>query len=193
VTAISAAAAAVANKLSSLGVRYALVGGLAVSVRTEPRFTQDLDLAVAVTDDAGAEQVVHGLLRSSYTSVAVIEQEAQDRLSTVRLETPDGTQMVDLLFASSGIEAEIVAAAELLQVLPGLKLHVARTGHLIALKLLARDDETRPQDIADLRALRDVADEPELKLAREAVDLIDQRGFARGRDLNAAMAALLAE
>jgi hypothetical protein len=36
----------------------ALVGGLAVSVRTEPRFTRDADLAVAVTDDADAEALV---------------------------------------------------------------------------------------------------------------------------------------
>ena len=33
----------------------ALIGGLAVSARTEPRFTRDADLAVAVTSDAEAE------------------------------------------------------------------------------------------------------------------------------------------
>ena len=33
----------------------ALVGGIAVSTRTEPRFTRDLDFAVAVADDAAAE------------------------------------------------------------------------------------------------------------------------------------------
>jgi hypothetical protein len=31
------------------------VGGLAVSSRCEPRFTRDLDLAVASPDDAAAE------------------------------------------------------------------------------------------------------------------------------------------
>jgi len=40
---------------------WALVGGLAVSVRTEPRFTRDLDLAVAVADDRAAEDLVHRL------------------------------------------------------------------------------------------------------------------------------------
>lgn len=38
---------------------WAIVGGLAVSVRTEPRFTRDLDLAVAVSDDQAAEALVH--------------------------------------------------------------------------------------------------------------------------------------
>jgi hypothetical protein len=33
---------------------FALVGGLAVSVRVEPRFTRDIDLAVAVANDANA-------------------------------------------------------------------------------------------------------------------------------------------
>jgi hypothetical protein len=32
-----------------------LVGGLAVSVRTEPRFTRDVDLVVAISDDHAAE------------------------------------------------------------------------------------------------------------------------------------------
>jgi hypothetical protein len=41
---------------SQIGI--ALVGGLAVSARTEPRFTRDLDFAVAFASDAEAEQYV---------------------------------------------------------------------------------------------------------------------------------------
>jgi hypothetical protein len=37
---------------------FALVGGFAVSARTEPRFTRDVDLAVAVPDDHAAEAVL---------------------------------------------------------------------------------------------------------------------------------------
>ena len=40
------------------------------------------------------------------------------------------------------------------------------------------DDETRPQDLADLRQLLLVADESERTLAREAVQLIEARGFS---------------
>jgi hypothetical protein len=43
------------------GVRCALVGGLAVSARTEPRFTRDADLAVAVASDAEAESLIRAL------------------------------------------------------------------------------------------------------------------------------------
>jgi hypothetical protein len=62
--------------------------------------------------------------------------------------------VTDLLFASSGIEPEIVAAAEELLVLPDLTQSVATVGHLLAMKLLARDDRHRPADADDLAALR---------------------------------------
>ena len=72
-----------------------------------------------------------------------MEQEATSRLATVRLVSPGQTAsgvVVDLLFASSGIEPEIVAAADPLEVFPGVTLPVACRGHLIALKTLSRDD-----------------------------------------------------
>ncbi len=78
------------------------------------------------------------------------------RLATVRLapadESPLGT-VIDLLFAVSGIEPEIVAAADPVEAVPGFIVPVARIGHLVALKVLARDDRTRPQDRVDLGAL----------------------------------------
>jgi predicted nucleotidyltransferase len=122
-----------------------------------------------------------------------VEHETQGRLATVRLELPGGSWVVDLLFASSGIEPEIVDTADRVEILRGLWLPVARVGHLIVLKLLARDDATRPQDSVDLSALLDVADDDELGLARQAAVLVAERGYARGRDLAADLDALLAE
>jgi len=61
--------------LSSAGRGFALVGGLAVSVRTEPRFTQDVDLAVATTDDTAAEQTVNGLIGGGYDVVTTVEHD----------------------------------------------------------------------------------------------------------------------
>lgn len=43
--------------LDRVGVRWALIGGLAVSVRAEPRFTRDVDVAVAIDSDVEAEAV----------------------------------------------------------------------------------------------------------------------------------------
>ncbi|MDQ3675539.1 MAG: nucleotidyl transferase AbiEii/AbiGii toxin family protein [Actinomycetota bacterium] len=172
---------------------FALVGGFAVSARTEPRFTRDVDLVVAVPGDAEAEALVLDLAERGYAVVAAIEQLAAKRLATARLALPDahgGELIVDLLFASSGVEPEIAARAEALELLDGLVVPVARTGDLLALKLLARDDLARPQDAADLRALRAVATTDDLALARETVALIAERGYARGRDLTTALDAL---
>lgn len=179
--------------LDRASVRGALIGGLAVSVRTEPRFTRDVDLAVAVPGDAAAEELVRSLVGAGFQLDTIIEQDAVGRLATARMRpsTTDGS-VVDLLFASSGIEPDIVAAAEVLEVLTGVAVPVAQTGHLIALKVLARDDVGRPQDLLDLRALVAVADGRQLELARVACEAILARGFARGRDLVADLAMITA-
>lgn len=176
------------------GGRVALVGGLAVSARAEPRNTRDVDLAVRVADDADAEAIVRALAAHRYGIVAVVEQDATARLATVRMRSPNATGvLVDLLFASSGIEADVVSEAESIAISPGLALPVARTGHLIAMKLLARDDDRRPQDRVDLAALISTAPPAELERAREACAAITTRGYARGRDLATALDSAIAK
>lgn len=126
-----------------------------MSVRTEPRLTRDADLAVVVTDDRDAEALVRDLQGGGWRVVTAIEQEATGRLATVRLALAGDEvagAVVDLLFASSGIEPEIVAAADTIAAVPGFSVPVARLGHLVALKVLARDDRTRPHDRVDLAA-----------------------------------------
>jgi hypothetical protein len=190
-TRLESALATLLRDLARHRIDVALVGGLAVSTRAEPRLTRDVDLAVAVTGDDQAEQLVQALLTAGYATLAVVEQETTHRLATVRVSLPGESArgvVGDLLFASSGIEPIVVTEAEPLEVFSGLVVPVARVGHLIALKLLSRDDHTRPQDVADLRALFQVVTEPELQRAREAVRRIEEGGFARGRDLGGALA-----
>ena len=177
--------------LRELGRRFALVGGLAVSARTEPA-----DLAVLVADDRDAEALVRDLQARGWRVVAAVEQNVAGRLATVRLALAGADvrgAVVDLLFASSGIEPEVVAAADRIEAVPGFTVPVARLGHLIALKVLARDDRTRPQDRVDLAALLTQADAAALGEAREALTLVARRGFQRGRDLLAGLDAALNE
>lgn len=177
--------------LNDLGVGFALVGGLAVSVRAEPRLTRDADFAVSVANDAEAEQVVRHLAAVGYVPGAMVEQEATGRLAAIRLtHDEDPGVITDLLFASSGIEQEIVQAAEFIEVLAGLVAPVATTGHLIAMKLLARDDRRRPADADDLRALAEIADDETWITARAAVAAITERGYDRGRELTPALEEL---
>ena len=179
--------------LAQARVSCALIGGLAVSARTEPRFTRDADLAVALESDGEAQALVHRLRLLGYGIGSIVEQEAVGRLATVRLTRSPAPQapVVDLLFASSGIEPEVVAGAEPIEVLPRLTMPVAATGHLIALKVLSRDDARRPQDLVDLRTLLETASEADLELARNALGLIAARGYDRGRDVVADMNSVL--
>jgi predicted nucleotidyltransferase len=172
--------------LAEIRVGYAIVGGLAVSARVEPRMTRDIDFAIACSDDAQAESVVFELTQRGYVVKSVLEQSATDRLATMRLHPPHFSAsgiILDLLFASSGIEAEVVDNAETMLVFSGLQAPIATTGHLIALKLLSQGP-TRPQDAADLVRLLAVASERDIQLARSAVTTIASRGFNRGRDLH---------
>lgn len=191
-TSLDAALVHISADLTAAAYRYALVGGLAVSARTEPRFTRDADLAVSVDSDDEAEALI-STLRAQYTVEALVEQDALGRLATVRLRSSraERSPVVDLLFASSGIEAEVVADAEPLDLLPNFTLPVARTAHLIALKVLSRDDDTRPQDLVDLRALVRVAGPSDLARARELLALVAARGYHRGRDLAAGLQSII--
>ena len=175
--------------LDALKIKWALIGGLAISVRSVPRFTKDLDFAVAVANDSEAEDVVHRLRSRGYQPVEVLEQDYVKRLSGVRLERGGSDVIADLLFASSGIENEVVASATRLLVLPRLSAPVATTGHLIALKTLAG----RNQDLTDLGSLIPSASAEDLEVARQAVRLIQERGFNREQDVVADLDKLIAE
>ena len=175
----------IAADLTEIGSPFALIGGLAVSLRAEPRMTRDIDLALAVNDDAGAEAVIGGLIGRGYRVVQQLEQNRTGRLASVRVKPPGQPRygiVVDLLFASSGIEEEVVGAAERLEVLPGLHLPVATSAHLVALKILAG----RRLDLVDVETLLPSVDQAGHELIRTSLDLIAVRGFSRGKDLRIA-------
>lgn len=186
--------ARIQRDLDAMEVGWALVGGLAVSIRSEPRTTRDVDVAVAVSGDPEAEMVLKKLLSTGYQILedgGQMERRDIGRLAGMRLLAP-GTRssIVDLLFHFAGIEAEVVAAAELIEVEPRFFAPVAQTGHLVALKLLAvAQNPDRPQDGPDLMNLLRHADYGERQRARDAVDRIARSVFAPpGVDLGAELA-----
>ncbi len=165
-------------------MRFALIGGIAVSFRTVERTTKDIDLAVAVESDAEAEELVRSLSDGGYLVETVIEQENAERLSTVRLISRGNSEMfVDLLFASSGIESEVVATAEDIEIFPQLVVPIAKIPSLIALKVLSANQKTRLKDILDLQNLLAIAIPKEIDFARNLLNLITARGFNRNKDL----------
>jgi predicted nucleotidyltransferase len=185
---------AAGRALDDLGCRWALVGGHAVSARTAPRFTRDVDLSASVADDEEAETIIRGLHARGYRVVQLIEHEPTGRLGTARMIVPGSMSddpNLDVLFASCGIEPDIVDAATLLEIEPGIVVPVATAGHLIAMKLLAADAVRRPQDLVDLVVLIERAKDQDIRDARDAIQRIHARGFDRGRDLSSQLDALL--
>ena len=183
---------ALAEAISSLfraKRRFALVGGLAVSVRSEVRFTRDVDIAVQVQSDADAESLVFELKAASYQPIASVEHDERRRLSTFRLLSPWGVK-VDLMFASCGIEAEIVERATNVALPHAGDVPVAEAEELLAMKVLSMT-ERRLQDRID--ALRLISCNPKLDLVRVRQNLqtIRERGFDRGEDLEAKLAGVL--
>jgi predicted nucleotidyltransferase len=181
-----------AADLDAIGARWAVIGGLAVAFRAEPRFTKDVDVAVAVADDDEAEGIVNRLQVRGYALASLVEQGYVNRLATARLVRPragTSSAFIDLLFANSGIEDEVVRRADRLEVLPDVFVPVASIGHLIALKVLAG----RHQDLTDLGYLISGASEADLDEARTAVSMIQVRGFNRGQDLSEDLAAIISQ
>lgn len=184
------ALAAAISSLMQAKRRFALVGGLAVSVRSEVRFTRDVDIAVQVQGDADAESLVFELKAAGYQPIASVENEERHRLSTIRLLSPWGVK-VDLLFASCGIETEIVERATTVALPHAGDVPVAEAEELLAMKVLSMTDR-RLQDRID--ALRLVSCNPRLDLVRVRQNLqtIRDRGFDRGEDLEAKLVGVLA-
>lgn len=172
-----------AQHLQTLELRFALVGGIATSARSEPRFTRDVDVAVAVSSDEQAEEGLFRLAGLGYVVLATVEQDAMGRLATARLRHPSGIAC-DLIFATCGVEQEIVDDAEFLDVFDDLEIPTATTEALLAMKVLAATEQ-RPRDLEDIRALIRASPVWSEDVLLQLLDLITARGFHRKQDLRA--------
>ncbi len=183
------ALAHLASELRRRKRRFALVGGLAVSIRAEVRFTRDVDVAIVVASDAETEALVRDLSTSGYSIGALVEHDERKRLATVRLRSPSRV-VVDLLAASSGIEEEIVDRAVEVSIDDVGMIPVARAEELLGMKVLSMTD-ARPQDRIDAKNLLALNPDIDLAAVRELLGRIETRGFHRGQDLGAKFDALL--
>ena len=116
-------------------------------------------------------------------------EQALAAAAAVRLLSPRGVKIA-LLFASSGIENEVVSRA-LPVALPGAgPIPVARAEELLAMKVLSMTEQ-RLQDRLDARQL--LAHNPRLDLeaVRQNLRTITDRGFSREQDLEKKLDSLL--
>lgn len=172
------------------GRRFALVGGLAVSIRAEVRFTRDVDIALVALTDAEVETLIHGLRADGYVPLAIVEHETAKRIATVRLTSARGV-VVDLLVASSGIEPEVVERSTSVEFERIGSVPVAAAEELLAMKIRSMT-EMRLQDRIDALNLLAVP-ALDLERVRGLLRVIRERGYARMQDLDTKLEAILAQ
>lgn len=59
--------------LADLEFSWALIGGLAVSAQTDPRFTEDIDISLFLPTDNDVEQLIFTLQRKGWSAKTILE------------------------------------------------------------------------------------------------------------------------
>jgi hypothetical protein len=151
----------VLSALSRAGVRHVVVGGMAVNLQGVPRFTSDLDIAVAIDDGslAKAATVLRGLglacrlpvQESDLATPAVVRSWIAERnlLAIAFVDPQEPLREVDVVISSPVPFYEIDQAADRMRA-GGLELAVASIDTLIRMKA----DTGRKQDASDVEALQ---------------------------------------
>lgn len=162
----------VAELLNRAGVAYALIGGVALQIRTtEPRTTLDIDIAVPRFDDVPRAL----LLAAGFDHSGRHEHSDNWRAPAAG---PGGPRTAVQFSAEDVGIADAVAHAELTDLAAGLRMPVATPADLIVLKLAAaaeprRRPSKRQHDLADVVALME--EYPELRTPETLARLRDVR------------------
>lgn len=138
---------AIIDALERAGLAYALVGGLAVSMYTAPRATEDVDIGIA---PEGAENAVNALAAIGFRQHGRPMTVADGRLEIRRLLKIDGTDLLplDILVARDpGLDALLKDRVTVDW--EGRPITIVSVASLRALKRLRGS----AQDQADLEAL----------------------------------------
>lgn len=136
----------VLGAFSSSNVEYLIVGGWAVSVHSEPRFTKDLDLLIGESPD-NLERAARALALFGAPEGIVDQARSLGPDEFLFFGIPPAR--VDLLRAIPGVSFEEAFARRVDIELGGAVVHVIGKDDLIAAKRAAG----REKDLRDLRAL----------------------------------------
>ena len=135
------------------GVQYCLAGGLAVSMLTRPRATEDVDLIILVEESE--KNYLEGLLRQELDVIQSQEVMHFKNASIWRniVSFQSEAVVLDLIFADKPAYRNAVTNAETLE-LDGVTISIVTPQDLIEVKKLS----ARPMDISDIELLREVFD-----------------------------------
>lgn len=148
-SALTAALLGATGAIEALGMRYAVVGGLAVGAWTPPRATRDADLWV---DIGGAGDALRKALVDAGFHVPAMQEELE-RFGVFRSKARDSGVFVDIFDATGPLGEAILTHRQRCEV-GEVALWYARAEELAALKAFS----DRPRDFEDLVALITHAD-----------------------------------
>lgn len=133
--------------LEARGIRFAVIGGLAVSLRGQPRMTVDVDLVVLADIDQ-AIQLVRELEATPFEPLFSGVEEVIARAYILPLRHRTTGIRVDVSIGMSGFERQAVGRAVPVAI-GDLSVPVVAIEDLLVMKALAG----RPQDEQDIRGL----------------------------------------
>lgn len=144
-------------KISALldknAIRHCLTGGLAVSIVSQPRATEDIDFAVLLEE--AEKEKLETILKSEFTvlqfqkTIMHLHNAAIQRALIRDPLDPEGVVIIDFLFPINEVFIRTVENAVRINT-EGVSIPVARAEDLILMKTLAG----RPQDIFDIEAIK---------------------------------------
>lgn len=138
------------RELESRNLQYALIGGLAASIRGRVRATEDIDLIVRCSLEAALE-LVRSLSQSSFQPLLENYEEVARSALVVPILNLENQIQLDLAVGLSGFEQEIVERADPIAI-GHHEVFVATAEDLLVLKILAG----RPQDLLDVQGIVEV-------------------------------------
>ncbi len=158
-----AAAWEVHQYFQSLGLPYAVIGGMAVQWWGEPRMTKDVDLTVVAPLDQPSSVFIQRVLDRFPARIDNALEFAQR--SRVILLTASNGCPVDISLGLPGYEDEVMGRVVEFELEPGQAIRVCSAEDLIIHKAIAG----RPQDVRDVEGI--------VYRQRDALDVVIIRGW----------------
>ena len=139
------------SAFNAANVRYLIVGGYAVSLHAQPRATKDLDILIS-TDADNSKAVYIALTKFGAPVEGLCPTDFTEPDNFFRMGTPP--VMVDIMPKISGVEFESAWPRRVTVAIDdALTVNFISRDDLLAAKMAAG----RPQDLADVDALRESA------------------------------------
>jgi hypothetical protein len=150
--------------LNAEQVKYLVIGGYAVSLHAQPRATKDLDIRIKPDKD-NAAALFRALAKFGAPLDELTPDDFADCSSFFRMGSPP--VMVDILPEITGVDFDRAWQQRVMATIDektGLRVAFISAANLIA----AKEAAGRPQDLADVAALREALGSPAGTLIRSA-------------------------